>query len=289
MICKHYQFAGLEFSVEMPPELMYEKDDRLEPFRVETVKDPHRFRFEKVEKLTEPSGCCVTKQPDFLIYQNGSAVQRYVGLVAGSWERALLRSSSDCGENRVQLRAAAFPGRVSSRTVLDAFAAEHLIVRSNGVVFHCSYIDRNGKAVLFTAPSQTGKSTQADLWHKHRDAEIINGDRAAIRIADGQILAEGIPFSGSSPYCKNRSLPLEAIVYLGQAPKTTIRKLRGFEAFSRVWEGISVNTWDRMDLELASQTVKKIVESVPVYHMPCTPDEDAVLILEQELRKQAQL
>ena len=289
MRCKYYKFAGLEFAVEMSQELMYDQDHRLEPFRVEAVEDPHWFRFEKVEKLAEPSGRCVTKQPDFLVYQEENSAVRYVGLIGGSWENALFRVTFGGSENRVQLRASAFPGRVGSRTVLDAFAAEHLTVRNGGVIFHCSYIDRNGKAVLFTAPSQTGKSTQADLWRQYRGTDIVNGDRAAIRIAEGQILAEGIPFSGSSPYCDNRTLLLEAIVYLGQAPKTSIRKLRGIEAFSRIWEGVSVNTWDRKDLEMASETVKKIAESVPVYHMPCTPDEDAVLILEQALRKQAQL
>lgn len=289
MMRRFYRFGGLEYAVEMPRELMYVSEYRLEPFRTDTVEAPLLFRFERAEELSPPSGPCITRQPDLLVYQEGSGTVRYMGLTGASWENAHCRVSYGDGIHDVQLRASAFPGRVNSKTVLDTFAAEHFITRKNGVIFHCSFIDHAGKAVLFTAPSQTGKSTQAELWHELRGADIINGDRAAIRIADGQIKAEGIPFCGSSQYCKNRSLPLEAIVYLSQAPKTSIRKLRGFEAFSRVWEGISVNTWDREDLERASETVKNIVESVPVYHMPCTPDEEAVLILEQELRKQVSL
>jgi hypothetical protein len=176
--------------------------------------------------------------------------------------------------------------KLSSRTILNSMALEHLIARNHGFVFHCSYIDWNGEAILFTAPSETGKSTQADLWHQYRGAEIINGDRAAIRLAEGKLLAEGIPFAGSSQYCKNRSLPIKAIVYLGQAPKTTIRKLRGYEAFSKIWEGVSVNTWDREDLERVSAVVQKVASEIPVYHMPCTPDESAVIALEEALRKQ---
>jgi hypothetical protein len=162
----------------------------------------------------------------------------------------------------------------------------HGFARNHGFIFHCSCIDRGGEAILFTAPSGTGKSTQADLWHQHRGTEIINGDRAAIRLAEGKLLAEGIPFAGSSQYCKNRSLPLRAIVYLGQAPRTTIRKLRGYEAFSKIWEGVSVNTWDREDLERVSAVVQKVASEIPVYHMPCTPDESAVIALEEALRKQ---
>ena len=67
---------------------------------------------------------------------------------------------------------------------------------------------------------------------------------------------------------------------------TSIRRLRGFEAFSRIWEGITVNTWNRKDMELASDIVSRIAGTVPVYHMPCTPDEAAVKVLEDALKKE---
>lgn len=285
MMERYYRFAGLEFSVSMPADMMYENEYRMAPFRVDRATDPHRFSFHRVDALTPPEGICLKQQPDFCVYAEQGKQVRYIGTVQQSWENAFLRAVHDGRQHDVQLLAERFPKRVGTRTVLESMAAEHLIVRNGGFIFHCSYIDRGGRAVLFTAPSETGKSTQAELWHTYRGAEIINGDRAAARIVDGKVIAEGIPFAGSSQYCVNRTLPVEAIVYLGQAPVTTIRKLRGYEAFSRIWEGISVNTWDRKDLELASDTVKRIAETVPVYHLPCTPDEDAVAVLERELRK----
>ena len=62
--------------------------------------------------------------------------------------------------------------------------------------------------------------------------------------------------------------------------------LRGYEAFAKIWEGVSVDTWDREDLEIVSQLVQKAAQTIPVYHMPCTPDESAVIVLEDTLRKQ---
>ena len=101
--------------------------------------------------------------------------------------------------------------------------------------------------------------------------------------------AEGIPFSGSSQICENCSLPLKAIVYLSQAPETTICPLTGVRAFARIWEGVSVNIWDKEDVEQVSATVQQVLERVPVYHLACTPDESAVSALEQMLRKQVLL
>jgi hypothetical protein len=116
--------------------------------------------------------------------------------------------------------------------------------------------------------------------------EVINGDRSAVRLVDGEVCACGIPFAGSSNICKNITLPLGAIVYLKQAPRNQIRRLRGAEAFRKVWEGCSVNTWDKADVAAVSETVQQVVCAVPVYELACTADEQAVKILEEALRQE---
>ena len=281
MMKRYYRFAGLEFQVEMPEEIFYRDERHLASFRADTCEKPHVFRFDRVEELTLPAGNCQMMQPNFRIYAREEGHVRYIG-----GENPYIRAEHHGKFHTVQVKKNPYTDHIGSKTVLESMEIEHLTARNHGFIFHCSYIDHNGKAILFTAPSETGKSTQADLWAKYRGTEIINGDRAAIRLAEGQLLAEGIPFAGSSQYCKNRSLPIEAIIYLGQAPVTTIRKLRGYEAFSKIWEGVSVNTWDREDMELVSGVVQKVAEQIPIYHMPCTPDENAVIVLEETLRKQ---
>lgn len=276
-----YAFAGVEISVELPPERMYSEERHLAPFRVDTVAAPHCFRFEIVPSLTPPAGDFAAQTGEFTVYREEKAWVRYVGPSAQPYIRAKHQGK----DHQVQLLAESFPGTVGTKTVLNAMAAEHLVVEAGGVILHCSYIDWKGKAILFTAPSETGKSTQAELWRVHRGAEIINGDRAAMRYIAGNATAAGIPFSGSSTYCENRELPLAAIVFLGQAPVTAIRRLKGFEAFRRVWEGCSVNSWDREDMTRASDTVTNILSRVPVFELRCTPDESAVIALERALQE----
>ena len=283
---RFYGFAGVEIGISMPEERFFENEYRMEAFRLERAEDPHWFHVSFTEELPEPEGQLLACTPTFRVYSQEGSQVRYIGPCQEDWQKANIRVDHRGKAHQILLKNSAYPGRVGTKTLLEGIAAEHLIARNRGVVFHCSFINRGGKAILFTAPSETGKSTQADLWQKYRGTEIVNGDRAAIRLADGVLLAEGIPFAGSSQYCKNQSLPLGAIVYLAQAPHTTIRRMRGYEAFSRIWEGISINTWDKQDLELASDTVKRIAESVPVFHMPCTPDEAAVIALEQALAQQ---
>lgn len=278
---KYYRFAGLSFTVEMAEEFAYTEEWNLASFGAEPDPDGHRFVFDRVDGLTKPQGTAFYEEGDFSLYQIPGGHVRYIG-----GENGYLRAEHRGKLHLVQVRKNPHNSRIRAKTILDSMEVEHLVARNNGFVFHCSFIEWNGKAILFTAPSETGKSTQADLWNKYRNTEIINGDRAAVRLADGVLLAEGIPFSGSSAYCKNSSLPIAAIVYLAQAPVTTIRRMKGYEAFFRIWEGVSVNTWYREDMERVSAVVQKVAEGIPVYHMPCTPDESAVIALEDIFRKQ---
>lgn len=280
---RYYSFAGVELQVTIPDEMKYVDERRLAEFSVAVVRDPDVYSFQRISELSPPRGVFLTQQHDMVIYRDENSMLCYVGAGQGDWSKSYLRAQHEGKKHQIQLKDSIHGLIIGTKTILDAVMAEHLIARNNGFIFHCSYIDIGGKAILFTAPSETGKSTQADLWHELRGAEIINGDRAAVRMIDGVATAEGIPFAGSSQYCLNRSLPIAAIVYLGQAPVTTIRKMRGYEAFSKIWEGVSVNTWDRTDVELVSNAVKQVVETVPVYHMPCTPDESAVIALENAL------
>ena len=255
------------------------------PFAVASVTQPHLFDCQLVDELTPPQGQCIHNDGGFRVYREGAAQVRYIGSVQENWDAAYLRVAHQGTSHRVELKKQTYSDDVRAKAVLTAMSVEHLLAQEGGFIFHSSYVEWEGGAILFTAPSGTGKSTQAELWRRLRGAEVINGDRAAVRLENGQVLADGVPFAGSSPYCENRSLPIKAIVYLAQAPATTICRLQGVRAFARVWEGVSVNVWDKEDVANVSRTVEALVQQVPVYYLPCTPDETAVIALEQQLRK----
>ncbi|MBR4863365.1 MAG: hypothetical protein IKU07_02210 [Oscillospiraceae bacterium] len=281
---KYYSFAGISLAVTAPKGEDF-PDDVLAPFRVASAEDPHRFLFQYTQQLTPPEGKLLAKLPDGAVYKAEQGQQRYVHAKEGLWENAAMCCFHRGKDHFVELLQTRFPTGMTAKTLLNACAAEHLLAQAEGFVLHCSLIDIGGSTVVFTAPSGTGKSTQAALWEKHRSARICNGDRACLRLTEGNALAEGIPFSGSSRICESCSLPLSAIVYLTQAPQTRCTRLTGAAAFARVWEGISVNTWDRHDLEAVSHTLEQLLNAVPVYQLDCTPDESAVTALWQCIRK----
>lgn len=264
---------------------IFEYPGRLAAFATDADCWQQELHFHIADQLPEPQGECVFADPGRRVYKNGEDHISYIGAVAGSLDGAYIWKKRNKNVGTVLVKRSALVHRISTKVVLMAMEIEHLAVAGDGFLLHASCICHNGRAIVFTAPSGTGKSTQAALWERLRNAEVINGDRIMIQQMAHGFDVVGIPFSGSSGICINRRIPLAAIVCLSQGNDTVIEKLSGFRAFRLLWEGCSVHTWDRSDVAHCSETVQAAVDRVPILHMTCTPDEAAVFALEDALER----
>lgn len=150
-------------------------------------------------------------------------------------------------------------------------------------VLHASYIDIGGEAILFTGPSNVGKSTQADLWVRHCGAQVINGDRALLRSLDGRWHVFGYPCCGTSGICINRTLPLRAIVVLSQAPDNHITELPAAAKIRSLVPAMEQYPWDTAEFDMALKVATSLAAEIPVLKLHCTPDQRAVEVLKHHL------
>ena len=280
---RRYEIAGICFRVLCPSRWMFRQDGLLVPFRTEREDWNHTIQLDVVHRLTEPEGECLFVQPHLRVFLQGDAQVRYDGAVKEGLEGAYIRIHRQGTLSRVQILEGAIREGITPKILLNVMEAEHHIVRSRGFLLHAACVEWKGRAILFTAPSGVGKSTQADLWCRLRQARLINGDRAAVMVGEDRVMAMGIPFSGSSGVCRNGAMPVAAIVYLGQAERTQLHRIQGVKAFRRIWEGCCVNVWDREDVALCTDTVMEAAQRSPVFFLDCRPDESAVKALEQAL------
>ncbi len=230
--------------------------------------------------LAEPAAPLLFHSPERRVY-SCDGVTTYVGPLGKPYLRICRQGS----HSHAQVLREALRGPIHANLLLQALEIEHFAAASGSLLLHSAFICHNGQAILFTAPSETGKSTQADLWHNLCGAEIINGDRSIIRADGSDFYACGVPFSGSSGICRPARIPLLAVVVLSQAPENSIHVLHGVGAFRAIWEGCSLHTWSRDDVERTTQIVSDLIQQVPIYQLACTPDSRAVQLLDQELRK----
>lgn len=167
--------------------------------------------------------------------------------------------------------------------IWNYLAFEDVLINHQAFILHSSFISWQNNGILFTAPSGTGKSTQADLWKKYEDADIYNGDRTIIRKIDGKYYGFGSPYAGSSGIYRNESAPIKAIIVIEQGPDNVIRRLRGREAFLPLFRETLMNTWNKEYMEKMTDLLMDAACQIPVYHLFCRPDQDAVNTVKNEI------
>ena len=224
-------------------------------------------------KYTAPFVCAGTKTPDFVITVG------YSGEKVQNGFSTMNRSGSSV---RIEF-AEGYRGKISAKNALEESGIFRMLAEHGGVVLHSSYIiTQRGEALLFSAPSGTGKSTQAELWRSYAGAKVINGDRALVKAENG-VTANGILFSGTSGISENVTAPLRAIVLLRQSEKNEIRSVSGKEAFMRLLPQCSYYPDEEENLRLVTGILAEIISAVPVYDFGCVPDESAVSALSEVL------
>lgn len=173
-----------------------------------------------------------------------------------------------------------------SYCILNMLGLEYLLLRHKGLILHSSFIHWKNMGILFSAPSGTGKSTQAELWKKYMGADIINGDRACIRKADGIWRAYGLPYAGSSKIYRNESAPLSRIVVLRQGAENKIRPLKSREAIHMLMSELTIHSWDSIYISETLNIVIELLEKIPVYLLICRPDREAVDVLYETMKEE---
>ena len=180
----------------------------------------------------------------------------------------------------------AFPNVVrTADKVLQLLPMRQMLTHYQAVLLHSSKIAVCGKAVLFTAPSQTGKTTQARLWNRYENAEILGNDRTILRKISNEFYTYGYPVDGSSPIYRNERLALGAIVVLRQGTENHIQRLPVPQALKRLMEQTAMDAWNPVERISIQQLWLDVLEEYPVYQLTCMPDREAVVCLKQQLEK----
>ncbi len=165
--------------------------------------------------------------------------------------------------------------------ILGALAAKGAL--SDMLLLHASAVSCRDKAIVFTAPSGTGKTTQAELWAKYKGALILNGDKVFISRERKAFYACGSPWSGSSPYRENKGAEIQAIVVLEQGPGNTIQRLDDTDLLKCFVPNIFLPYWEEAMITAALGTLDALLSDVPVYLLSCRPDEEAVRLTEETI------
>lgn len=154
------------------------------------------------------------------------------------------------------------------------------IIDKKGFFLHCSCLRYKGEAIIFTAPSGTGKSTHAALWRRHfgDEVEMINDDKPLVREKDGRFVIYGTPWNGKHGIGANISAPIKAIVFLSQAPENHAEPMEPIQALSLLLQQ-TVLPSNRAQMSALLDMLGDLLDTVPVYKLGCNISDDAVMTI----------
>lgn len=277
---KNYTICEQKIHIEMPDFPNDIADWQL--FETNETSADISIACQVVESLPEVFGKFCGEQGEFEVFSVGEKVfrKRRLGILCEAVAEYNSNDGSDC---RVWFNSESFSVLTGERYFWSTVPLAQLLLPKNAVLMHASYINVDGSAVLFTAPCGTGKSTQAELWRVHRNAEVINGDKAGVYFKAGKAFAGGLPLCGTSGICHNKDLPLKAIVLLSQGKENKAKLLKGFEALQAVINNIYLDLSAPGEKQMCIDFVIALLEKVQVISLECTPDERAVEAVEEVL------
>lgn len=141
------------------------------------------------------------------------------------------------------------------------------MIASGVSVLHAACVKTGNRAVAFSGPSGTGKSTRASRWVDVLGAEWISGDRPAIDPVHRMVY--GVPWDGKEQIFNNVSCPLHCILEVHRSSSTMIRKLSAKQAYHFLASQVLVPMWDPLLAAKAMVELRQITENIPVYRLFC--------------------
>ena len=279
-----FQIGDFVLSIVCPDTIGFPPNFLL--FEIEKGESEYFYTISLTKKLPQSMQPLITERQDIQIYSEANLESRKIGFSN--------RNDFYAYYQEISIQNAKIHISIEKLSVLNIdtiftslLALERRLIWKKALILHCAYTVYKGKAILFSAPSGTGKSTQAELWKQSRGSRIVNGDRALLRKIDGAWSACGWPVCGSSDICESEDTPLYTIVMLRQGETNHIERLSPIQAFTQLYAQTTINQWNPAFVQRAMELIEDLIGQVPVYQLTCNMTEDAVKCLEQAIFPEA--
>ncbi|HOH18091.1 MAG TPA: hypothetical protein PK087_02075 [Bacilli bacterium] len=143
---------------------------------------------------------------------------------------------------------------------------------------HASAIIYQNEALLFSAPSGVGKSTQANLWKKNIPEIVFLNDDKPLILCKDQALVFGTPWSGKTFRNVNVSAALKTIVFLKQGPINEIISLSDEDKMIHLFKNTH-RSQILINQEVMIESIKHLIGRTKIIAYSCTPNQDAFTTL----------
>ncbi len=283
MINRFY-VGSLEIVIGAPDDLFFlQWEDKFNEPAMK-IQDTIEVSFEKVDELLPVEGTSYELQNAIGYDTEGGEVRVYRN---GNLDYALSRFDPDAKRVYVYY----IPGMRKSPGFMFRpwyyIHLEELLLMNDALILHSASIISKGEAIIFSAPSGTGKTTQTDLWHKYRQGITdLNGDKNLLqKKKDGSWVVSGFPIFGGSMRFEQKAVPIRVVAVIRQAKSDRVRELSLVEKITLLYSETTVLSYYRSNVEKALDLLEDFALKTDIVELDCTMNESAVEALEQHIQE----
>ena len=189
------------------------------------------------------------------------------------------------GESR-RLLSKKNPGEMLEASTPDALERvqlcrriAELLPKYDRVLFHGSSLAVDGRGVLFTAKSGTGKSTHARFWRESFGDRVrmINDDKPFLHIGEDGVTVYGTPWRGKHSLGENTQAPLEAIYFVNRGQENLVQSVSSRELYPLLLQQ-TYTPDDPVAMGKTLALVERLSSSVKLLKLYCNLDPQAAQV-----------
>jgi hypothetical protein len=189
----------------------------------------------------------------------------------------------------------AFEFRLLNKLLLLVYyAASHLKHpgRPPWMLVHSCGILREGRVLLFTGPSDIGKTTVGRLCGK--DFGLPLNDEMMLvswpQTEEHSVLARSAPIFGELPFGSSAIAPLSSVFFLKKSQRTALRRLDRMEAYLRFLRQVMSpagfkNLDTRTTISIMDSFASVVTRTTPFFELEFTRDRDLLWNVEAGLKE----
>lgn len=269
---RYYRFAEIEFCLEA--DFDFAESIQMKPFSSTEKGECLMCTFTSKKDISFDYNKIIFDSPTVRIFEDNNGIFKTYSLPLLTDTAAIIRRNGKDFDCIINEKYSEYFSQ--SINLLNAVGMEDLLFEFNCFMLHCSFIEYNGRAILFSGTSGSGKSTRADMWRSQLNTEIINGDKAGIFYKKGEFYACGLPIAGSSYIYKNEVLPLDSIVFLKKAQNNLTFRADIKDSIKNIYYNLIVNRWNPDFCSAASDLAVELYKKAKIFVSECNLNHDSV-------------
>lgn len=235
----------------------------MEDFNIELAGIPIRIKCEHKENRDFFDGYFTSKEPVFTVKPNNDILEEV--------QRGFDELNEEEGLSKKHYSDSFLENNAIHILVSDS------LIEYDVLMLHGSALAIDGKGIVFSAKSGTGKSTHTKLWREAFGSRVqmINDDKPMIRVDEKKIY--GTPWNGKHRLSNNVSVPVNAVIKLERSAKNHVLPLTVKDSLELLMKQTYVSDKQSKNALIMNLYIK-LVATVPFYRLGCNMNPEAAQV-----------